>query len=239
MDGDGRVGGPRDAQGYGEFSGQGGMAVLSKFPIDTDGVQDFSAILWRNIPNPSLPSLDGNPFPSVDALNIQRLSTTGHWIVPITTPMGTFHLMTFHATPPVFDGSEDRNGKRNHDEVRFWQQYLDGLFGAPITTPFVIAGDFNLDAEAGDGRHEAMAALLGDPRIQDVKPQGHSPNNTTDTVDWTDPFPGNMRVDYVLPSTHWRIERSGVVWPAQNNPKAQAAETASRHRLVWVDVMPK
>ena len=121
MDGNGRLGGPSDAQGYGHFSGQGGMAILSKFPIDTDNVQDLSTLLWRDIPNATLPMVNGKPFPSAEALAAQRLSTTGHWIVPIITPDGPFHLLTFHATPPVFDGPEDRNGKRNHDEVRLWQ----------------------------------------------------------------------------------------------------------------------
>jgi len=26
--------------------------------------------------------------------------------------------------PPTFDGPEDRNGKRNHDEIRFWTDYV-------------------------------------------------------------------------------------------------------------------
>ena len=29
-----------------------------------------------------------------------------------------------HPTPPAFDGPEDRNGRRNHDEIRFWSDYL-------------------------------------------------------------------------------------------------------------------
>jgi hypothetical protein len=239
MDGDGRLGGPRDAQGYGRFSGQGGMAILSKFPIAVSKVQNLSTLLWRDTPNPSLPTINGEPFPSAQAQAAQRLSTTGHWIVPIITPDGPFHLMTFHATPPVFDGDEDRNGKRNHDEVRLWQQYLDGLVGTPITTPYVIAGDANLDANAGDGRREAMIALLNDPRLQDPKPLGKSTRDPMDTVDWSEPSPGNMRVDYVLPSMEWRIIDSGVVWPIATDPIIQTVETASRHRLVWVDLTRK
>ncbi|MFT5799639.1 MAG: hypothetical protein ACI84R_003717 [Candidatus Azotimanducaceae bacterium] len=239
MDGDGRLGGPRDAQGYGKFSGQGGMAVLSKFPIMADKVQNLSSLLWRDILDPSLPTLNGAPFPSAEAQAIQRLSTTGHWIVPIKTPDGVFHLLTFHATPPVFDGDEDRNGKRNHDEVRLWQQYLDGLVGVPINTPFVIAGDANLDANAGDGRREAIINLLNDPRVQDTKPKGSGPSDPMDTADWTDPFPGNMRVDYVLPSMEWTILDSGVIWPSSDDTLAEIAETASRHHLVWVDIVRK
>jgi hypothetical protein len=47
MNGDGRLGGSDDAQGYGAFSGAGGMAILSKYPVLVNEVQDFSALLWR------------------------------------------------------------------------------------------------------------------------------------------------------------------------------------------------
>ena len=30
-----------------------------------------------------------------------------------------------HPTPPVFDGPDDHNGTRNHDEIRFWSDYID------------------------------------------------------------------------------------------------------------------
>ena len=135
LNGDGRLGGPNDAQGYGRISGHRGMAVMSKFPIDAGQVQDFSALLWRDVPYPSLPVLNGKPFLTAEVLGAQRLSNTGHWIVPIDAPGGAFHLMTFHATPPVFDGPEDRNGNRNHDEIRLWQQFLNGHIGEPIATP--------------------------------------------------------------------------------------------------------
>ena len=67
MDGDGRRGGPRDAQGYGEFAGQGGMALLSRHPLDRAGAQDFSAFLWRDLPGALLPLREGMPFPSEQA----------------------------------------------------------------------------------------------------------------------------------------------------------------------------
>jgi hypothetical protein len=60
-----------------------------------------------------------------------------------------------------------------------------------------------------------------------------------DTADWTDPFPGNMRVDYVLPSMEWTILDSGVIWPSSDDTLAGITETASRHHLVWVDIVRK
>ena len=233
MNGDGKLGGPADAQGYGRFSGQGGMAILSRYPIRTDNVQDLSYLLWKDIPDALLPVTADGPFPSADALAVQRLSTTGHWIVPIDAPQGRFDLLTFHASPPVFDGPEDRNGRRNHDEIRLWQQVLDGKIGTAPTHRFVIAGDANLDPKDSDGIRSAIRNLLADARLQDVRPKGAA---GTDTVDWADPVPGNLRVDYVLPSTHWAVLDAGVMWPPADDPAAPTVVAASRHRLVWVDL---
>ena len=262
MDGDGRTGDPRDAQGYGRFAGQGGMAILSRVPIDAAAVQDFSALKWQNFPNAMLPTVDGKPFPSPQAQAKQRLSTTGHWVVPITLSQGDINLMAFHATPPVFDGEEDRNGKRNHDEVRFWSVYLDGaLAEKPNTAAFVILGDANLDPHDGDGRGTAMQSLLTHARVQDVTPKSQGAvaasrtqagvntsqtgNPALDTADWddSDTNAGNMRVDYVLPSTDLTVTGSGVFWPSPDAPNAALLSVgdtlASRHHLVWIDVIPQ
>lgn len=233
MDGDGRLGGPRDAQGYGRFSGQGGMAILSRYAVDVANVQDLSALRWVDIPDALLPEVNGQPFPTDAALLAQRLSTTGHWIVPVIGPNGPFQVLTFHASPPVFDGPEDRNGKRNHDEIHLWEHVLDGAVGQKPVGPFVIAGDANLDPIDGEGLKDAIGSLLGSPHIQDVMPSGHA---GTDTVDWEDPAPGDLRVDYVLPSTHWQVVDSGVLWPAPDDPFAPTVALASRHRLVWMDL---
>ena len=245
LDGDGARGGPGDAQGYGEFTGQGGIAVLSRFPILRDQVRDFSGLLWRDLPGALLPQYpDGSPFPSPGALAAQRLSSTGHWIVPIDAPGGMATLLTFQAGPPVFDGAEDRNGRRNHDEIAFWRHFLDGAFGPPPRGGFVIAGGTNLDPLDGAGRHAPIRALLTDPRVTDPRPaseggaragdQTHAGPDRLDTVDWDGP--GRLRVDYVLPSSGWTVEDAGVLWPAPGTPGREAALRASRHRLVWVDL---
>jgi Endonuclease/Exonuclease/phosphatase family len=246
MDGNGRLGQPRDAQGYGEFTGQGGMAILSRYPILLDDVQDFTPLLWHDLPGAILPTYpDGTPFPSPHAQTAQRLSNTGHWVVPIQLPDGSqMSLLTFYATPPVFDGSEDMNGRRNHDEIRFWRLFLDGEIGVPTKDRFVLLGGANLDPFDSDGRRQAIKGLLKDPRLQDPKPtsagaagapdQGHSNPNAQDTVDW--PKPGRLRVDYVLPSRDWRVTDTAVHWPATGATGYDDAITASRHRLVWVDL---
>ncbi len=88
----------------------------------------------RTLPGALLPEVDGKPFPSPQALAVQRLSSVGHWDVPVLLGAGKrLHLLAFAAGPPVFDGPEDRNGKRNHDEVAFWSLYLDGRLDADAT----------------------------------------------------------------------------------------------------------
>lgn len=250
MDGDGRAGTSADAQGYGAFTGAGGMAVLSRFPIDRAGASDFSALLWSDLPGALLPRHpDGTPYPSAEALAVQRLSSSGHWAVPVLLPGGArLTVATFHAGPPVFDGPEDRNGRRNHDEARFWSLWLDGALGPAPETPLVIAGAATMDPEDSEGRPDALRALLADPRLQDPRPaseggaaapdQGHRGPNRLDTVDWPAPGPGRLRVDYVLPSADLQVTGSGVWWPAPGAEGAETARRASRHRLVWVDIIP-
>lgn len=229
LDGNGKLGEARDSQGYGNFTGAGGMAVLSRLPVAA--VTDFSEMLWRDLPGALLPSYpDGAPFPSGAAQAVQRLSSTGHWAVTLEAESGPLGLLTFRAGPPVFDGPEDRNGRRNHDEIVFWRHWMDGAFGA-VPERFVIAGNANLDPVDSDGRREAIAGLLGDPRLLDTVPAGAK---GTDTVDWGEI--GQYRVDYVLPSRGLRVVGAGVHWPEPGTPEHEAAITASRHRMVWVDL---
>ncbi len=237
LDRNGYLGDARDAQGYGRFAGEGGMAVLSRLPINTAGVRDFSTFLWRDLPGAMIAG------ETPDALAVQRLSTTAHWDVPIMLPMGVLHLLAWHATPPVFDGPEDRNGRRNHDEAAFWTAYLDGdLPMRPLDSPFVILGDGNLDPLDGDGLTAAMTKLLADPRLQDPEPRGktgrtdadHKGDAALDTALY--PGIGGLRVDLVFPSADLTVTDAGVLWPPDIDPMAATAAAASRHRLVWVDV---
>lgn len=250
LDGDGRLGAPRDAQGYGRFAGDGGMAILSRLPVDAGGVRDFSALLWRDLPGATLPEAGGGPFPSAQAQAVQRLSTAGHWAVPLQAPGGPVTLLAHAATPPVFDGPEDRNGLRNRDELRFWTLFLDGAFGPPPEGGLVLAGNFNLDPADGEGHRAAVAAVLADPRLQDPRPAGaggaaapdpgHRGDPATDTADWPEGAPGNLRVTYVLPDAGWRVAGAGVFWPAPDDPAAALLGpdglAAGPHRLVWVDI---
>ena len=233
LNGDGRLGGGDDAQGFGMFTGQNGMAVMSRLPLGP--VTDHTAFLWRDLPGHLMP-----PDTAPEVAAIQRLSSTAHWDVVVQTAQGPLHLLAWSATPPVFDGPEERNARRNHDEAAFWLHHLPDA-------PFVLIGNINLDMADGDGRTEALTALLD--HAQDTEPRGawqppqsganamHRGDPALDTAVFRDDSPGNLRVDYVLPDRRLTVLDSGVLWPAPQNPLAEAVESASNHRLVWVDLL--
>ena len=251
MDGNGRLGEPRDAQGYGRFRGDGGLALLTRQPVLEGQVRDFTKLPWPDLPGAVLPETADGPFPSAEAQAAGRLSSTSHWVVPLRLEDGkTLTLLAYSATPPVFDGPEDRNGLRNRDELRLWVRLLAGDLGPVPEPPLVLLGNTNLDPADGDGFRAAMARMLDHPLLQDPKPAsaggaanpspGHSGDPALDTADWDEAGPGNLRVSYVLPSRDLSVTGAAVFWPAPGSPQATLlgadGRAAGPHRLVWVDV---
>lgn len=239
LDHNGRAGDPRDAMGYGRFQGQGGMALLSRLPVAVETARDYTGFLWADLPGAQLP-----PDLTAEARAVQRLASVNHWQVAVDLPQGgQLTLLAFAATPPVFDGPEDRNGRRNHDETAFWLRLLEGALPLPPPRPpFVVLGDVNLDPADGAGRPAALRSLLSGPHVQDVAPRGHhgraEPGQKGDPALDTAQFPdgpGGLRLDYVLPSVDLRVAGSGVLWPA-TGALADTLAAASRHHPVWVDI---
>ncbi|MEM6310695.1 MAG: endonuclease/exonuclease/phosphatase family protein [Pseudomonadota bacterium] len=231
LDQDGRLNEPEDRQGFARFTGADGLALLSRFPVQTEDAIDLTPLLWSDLPGALL------PYPNQpEGLGAaMRLSTTGHWVVPVQVPdQPIVWIGSFHATPPVFDGPEDRNGRRNHDEVAIWSQLLGDLLDTKIPSGFLLAANSNLDPNAGDGRRRAMANLLADPRLIDPL---QSSSYGLVTVDWQRDDLDPMRISYVLPDTSFKVLDAGVFWPAIDEDMAATVATASRHRLVWVDVV--
>lgn len=224
LDGDGRLGGPRDAQGYGRFTGQSGMALLSRLPLGA--VEDHSAFFWTDLPGSRMPP-GGAP--------VQRLSSTAHWQVTLDTADGPLQLLAMSATPPAF---EPRNIARNHDELAFW-------LGRLPAARFAVIGNLNVDPEDGDGDPAALRRLLEE--VQDPRPRstripgpedaGHKGDPLLDTATYAPPA-GNLRLDYILPSPDLGVADAGIIWPAPDDPLAEAVETASRRHLVWLDLAP-
>jgi hypothetical protein len=267
------VSGPDDALGFGFFPGQFGMAVYSMYPIDEDAARTFQNFLWKDMPGALLPDDATTPAPmdwySAQELAVLPLSSKSHWDLPIQVGKRTVHFLVSHPTPPVFDGAEDRNGRRNFDEIRLWADYItpgagDYIYddagahgGLAPGESFVIAGDQNSDPLDGDSIPGSIQQLIDSPLINTSHTpesagapeasalQGganltHRSDPRFDTADFSDSAPGNLRADYVLPSSDLRIWDSGVFWPVQADPLFRLTGVfpfpTSDHRSVWVDV---
>jgi Ca2+-binding RTX toxin-like protein len=273
LNNNGEIGGGDDALGFGFFPGQFGMVLYSKYPIDTANIRTFQTFLWRDMPGALLPDDPDTPAPSdwysAAELDIFRLSSKSHWDVPIRFNGDIIHALVSHPTPPVFDGPEDRNGTRNHDEIRFWADYVTpgqngyiyddaGNFGGLAEGDrFVIMGDQNADPFDGDSTQNAILQLLNNPLINtSITPssdggvdaaarQGdanatHQGNPAFDTADFADNTPGNLRADYVLPSTNLEITNAQVFWSPSGQPFFDLVGDfpfpSSDHRLVYTDL---
>lgn len=266
MDANGRVAGAGDmgtreyggdSFGYGTYPGQYSMALLSRFPIDEASARTFQEFLWQDLPGNNMPA---GWYPDGVA-EVLRLSSKSHWDVPVVLPPEnggrSLHILVSHPTPQGFDGPEDRNGRRNYDEIALWWHYLDDAAflvddagvrgGLDPGAPFVLVGDLN--AEPGRGAYyqgsHAMDRLLAHPRITD--PVGFQwshgaragvpagPPDHPERATFRD-----RRIDFALPSAGLAVTGGGVYWPsvAESVGAATVSEFASDHRLVWVDVDP-
>ena len=208
-------------------------------------------------------------FYSAAELEKFRLSSKTHADIPVDVDGTTLHVLVAHPTPPSFDGPEMRNKLRNHDEIRIWADYIantaDYLYddlgatgGLGADENFVILGDYNSDPNDGDSVPGSIQQLLDSPQVLDPMPasagaveandlQGlanltHRSDPKYDTADFADdPRPGNLRVDYVLPSAgSMTVADAGVFWPLANDELSrltgQFPFPTSDHRLVWVKV---
>jgi hypothetical protein len=247
---------PEDAHGYGHFPGHFAMALLSKYPIDADKIRTFQKFKWKDMPGALKPinPQTNKPWYNDVAWNNLRLSSKSHWDITVSVNGTELHILASHPTPPVFDGKEDRNGKRNHDEIRFWNDYITSESASYIyddkgqtggldgSHTFIILGDQNASVTDGDAVKAGIDGLLTHSKVQDVMPQSngaleHSPNNKFGeyhTAFW------RMRADYVLPSKAGiKIKSSGVFWPkkeASTYRLIKDRSASSDHRLVWVSL---
>jgi endonuclease/exonuclease/phosphatase family metal-dependent hydrolase len=153
-------------------------------------------------------------------------------------------VLASHPTPPVFNGSARRNARRNHDEVRFWVDYLNhdpyieddsGRGGGLVPdASFVLVGDLNADPDDKSPFRDAIRSLLRHPRVHAVRPTASvsdaardGPLDPDDTARW------GKRVDYVLPSADLVVDTSGVARPSRPD---SGFIPISDHFPVWVDL---
>lgn len=248
----------QDAFGYGLYPGHYGMLILSRFPLLEESARTFQLFRWRDMPDNLMQGMRtpaGEPWYSDAARAVFPLSSKSHWDIQADIRGQRVHLLASHPTPPVFDGPEDRNGRRNNDEIRFWVDYLNGGDKAGYIVDdrgdrgglrgerFVILGDLNASPVEGDARRGAIRALVAHPAVNDDAPplsaagaarQPDNPHAGTHTASF------GLRADYVLPSrAGWSVTGSGVFWPRPGEAGADLVANraaSSDHRLVWVDL---
>ena len=243
---DGDTTDPEDSFGYGWYPGAYGMAILSKYPISVENIRTFQKFLWKDMPGNMMPT----DYYSEDAQQVFRLSSKSHWDVPVVVNGKMIHILGSHPTPPVFDGPEDRNGRRNHDEIRFWADYVtpdnnDYIYddnndygGLPEDASFVIVGDQNADPDEGDSTDNAIWQLTENSFINaSLVPTSNGAvdagKDDDDTASW------GLRADYVLPSVTGLTPLQGhVFWPVSTDVRYHLVrnDISSDHRMVWLDL---
>ncbi|MGI5308655.1 endonuclease/exonuclease/phosphatase family protein [Rheinheimera sp. WS51] len=244
-----------DAWGFGFYPGQYGMVLLSKYPIDKANIRTFQHFKWRDMPNfIATKKADGSPWYSKAAWQKFPLSSKSHWDIPLTIAGETVRVLMSHPTPPAFDGPEKRNANRNHDEIRFWLDYIsenkaDYIYddngkkgGLEEAVRFVIMGDQNASADKeGNALHCAICNLVNHDKVNNSLPPRskggaeHTPDNPVaafHTAAW------RMRADYVIPSKFgFKVKQSGVFWPAKDEANyhlVSSRNASSDHRMVWL-----
>ena len=255
---DGDTTDPQDAFGYGTHPGQYGMVLFSKFPLQTDSIRTFQKLLWRDLPGNMIPK----SYYTAGQVDKLRLSSKSHWDVPITVENQTVHVLCSHPTPPTFDDGRlvnlsdtspvDWNGRRNHDEIRFWAEYIshaDARWivddkvhtgGLAAGSRFVVLGDLNADPDDGDTVAGAVRQLLEHPLVNaSIVPTSKGalanvPPSYKNRESKTSHF--HLRCDYVLPSRQGFEVTSGAVhWPEND----ASLDKASDHRAVWMEMKIK
>ncbi len=206
LDRDGKLGGPADAHGYGRYPGQYGMLLLSRYPINTKKSHTFQKALWKDLPGHKFPinPTTGKSYYAAELEKKLRLSSKSFWDVCVEVSMDAsskvrdnalepkldskgalahtlpIHLLCSHPTPPGFDGPEDRNGRRNHDEIGLIARYLDGnakswglkddngllCKGIRADQRCIVLGDLNADPVDGGAKPAAINQLLEHERLQ-------------------------------------------------------------------------
>lgn len=236
-----------DCWGFGAFPGQYGMTLLvdERLEILQADVRTFRLMPWDYVSGafePRVPETN-EPWHNKEEWAIFRLSSKSHWDVPVRLPNGeTIHVLCSHPTPPAFDGPEMRNQKRNHDEIRFWADYLDNApyivddlnhpGGLRPDAHFVIVGDLNADPEKGSSyKNPIKRNLFANPRVNG----SNTPTSDLPVAELapTDTAMFKLRVDYVLPS-HTLEPLRTAVW--RSNPAPADHPFPSDHFPVWMDI---
>lgn len=224
-----------DCWAPGDFPGQGGMALLvdERLEIRAKEIRTFRKVPWSYMEAAFLPVRDdGTPLLSKEQMEVARLSSAGHWCVPVALPnKSVVHFLCSNPTRPEKSGSNA--SRRNHDEIRFWADFVDeapwivdddGLEGGLRRgLTFVILGNLNADPTRGEKYRDPINTVLAATRKINLGFVPAAPGGETGTS------VAGLRLDYILPSKDIEVVGGGVVpWEGGTAP--------SEHYPVWMDV---
>jgi endonuclease/exonuclease/phosphatase family metal-dependent hydrolase len=253
---------PGDAYGFGVYPGHYAFAVASQYPIIEDEVRTFQEFVWTDMPGNLAPvddgsmninKGDGDIWLTEEEAEVFRLSSKNHVDVPLRVDGEIVHGLVSHPTPPGFDGSNDFNDRWNHDENRFWADYVAGADyiydddgnegGLPEDASYVLMGDQNAGPTADRVMDPSQPFFFeNEDFYTDEIPTstGGRVNGNEYATRIDGDFEGVVeQVDYVLPSPDFEYEGGEVVWPVRGRAQSEmatAVSEASDHRMVWADV---
>jgi len=225
-----------------------GMALFvhPDLTVLRDSIRTFRRFLWSQMPGAARPRdrHSGAPWHTDETWQTLRLSSRSHWDVPVRITEGTvLHVLASHPAVPTRDGAAQRSDRRNHDEIRFWVDYLnDAAYieddssrggGLEEGAAFVLVGRLNADPDDDNVFQAAVRALLSHDRVKDVTPRASEAGRTAGSTlrpEATARWGG--RVDYVFPSSGLTVDTSGIWRPVPDT----AAVPVSDHFPVWVDL---
>jgi len=243
-----------DCYGFGTYPGQYGFALLvdERLTISPESIRTFQRYPWSYLPGAFLPRkpsagtgsevTPGEHWYSEEERKYLRLSSKTFADIPVTMPNGAvLHLLCSHPTPPAFDGAEQRNQRRNHDELRLVADYIQDAAhlvddagkegGLGRFEQFVILGDLNADPKDGSSFKDPMQRFFMRNRKVNFRFTPESPLAVAG-LDATDTASFKLRVDYVLPSIGVTVVRGGV----HREVPAGASRFPSDHYPVYLDL---
>jgi hypothetical protein len=173
-----------------------------------------------------------------------RLSSKSHWDIPVEPAQRRIGVTCSRATPRPrrSTGTEARNKKRNHDEIRFWADYIDNasyiLDDAASTRRaarpphFVIVGDLNADPDEGFLEQPDRRTCCSEQPARCAETPPRPARSPSTGLDATTP-PGSACASTtscppstltVLGSGVWRYPPAGAAFPSDHFP-------------VWADIV--
>lgn len=238
-----------DCWGAGAYPGQCGMALLvdERLTIEADKSRTFRKMPWDYVLGsmipPAAPGSDAKSWYTDRERLLVRLSSVGHWDVPVALPNGAVvHILCSRPATPTGDSPPTFATRRNHDEIRLWADYIedagylvddaDRAGGIQAGSSFVLLGNLGRSPEPKAGPDDVITTVLYGARGVNHEITPESPVSVPG-LDMTATTFGNVRADYVLPSRDLGIAAAGI-W---RSPPSGGGTFPSDHFPVWMDLV--